>query len=42
MSENNHTYYKDEIIKLISGIESTSILKYIYSIISSYLKSRGL
>lgn len=33
--------YKKKIFELIDKIESNSILKYIYTVISSYLKSRG-
>lgn len=33
--------YKEQIIKMVEKINSNSILKYIYTVISSYLKSRG-
>lgn len=36
----NNEVYKEKIIKLINGIDSNSTLKYIYVIISSYLKNR--
>lgn len=34
--------YKSKIIELLDKIQSKSTLKYIYFVISSYLKSRGV
>nr|DAH33422.1 MAG TPA: hypothetical protein [Caudoviricetes sp.] len=33
--------YKEEIIKKVNSIESSAMLKYIYAVITTYLKSRG-
>jgi hypothetical protein len=38
----NKEEYKEEIIKLINGIENLGVLKYIYEIVKTYLKSRGV
>lgn len=40
--ESKKEEYRQKIIDVINRIDSESILKYIYSVISSYLKSRGL
>ncbi len=40
--EDSKEEYRKKIIDIINKIDSISILKYIYSIISSYLKSRGI
>lgn len=34
--------YRKEIMKMLDKCKSKSALKYIYSIIKSYLKSRGI
>lgn len=34
--------YKEEIINLINKIENSGTLKYIYEVIKTYLKSRGI
>lgn len=41
LEEDEKRYYKEKISEMINGINSISILKYIYSVISAYLKSRG-
>lgn len=33
---------KEEICKIVGGIENTATLKFILSVIKSYLKSRGI
>lgn len=33
-------YYRERIIELINGVDSASTLKYICTVIESYLKSR--
>lgn len=40
--ESKKEEYRQKIIDVINRIDSESALKYIYSVISSYLKSRGL
>lgn len=35
-------YYKDRIIELVEKIENPATLKFILSVIESYLKSRGI
>ena len=40
--ENEKEYYKEKIIKMVNAINSVSILKYIYTVIAAYLKSRGI
>lgn len=34
--------YRGKIIEMINKVESKSTLKYIYAVISAYLKSRGI
>lgn len=34
--------YKKEIIELINKIESGSILEFLYSVISTYLRNKGI
>lgn len=34
--------YKREIVKIVDNIENTATLKFILSVIESYLKSRGV
>jgi hypothetical protein len=34
--------YKERIIEMISKVDSKSALRYIYAVISTYLKSRGI
>ena len=35
------TFYKEKIIEMVNDISNKSTLKYIYIVISTYLKSRG-
>lgn len=35
-------YYKDKIIEMVEKIENPATLKFILSVIESYLKSRGI
>lgn len=44
MSENSFKekdFYKQKIIEIIENIENTATLKFILSVIESYIKSRG-
>lgn len=34
--------YREKIIEMVNRIESKSTLKYIYAVITAYLKSRGI
>lgn len=38
---NDREYYRQRIIELINGVNSSSTLKYICTVIESYLKGRG-
>lgn len=40
--EMSNEEYREEIIKLISKVENSGKLKYIYEVIKTYLKSRGV
>lgn len=40
--EMEEVFYKEKIIERISKINNMSTLKYIYIVIDSYLKSRGI
>lgn len=42
MGEGNADEYKQKIIDVINSVKNVSILKYIYTIITTYLKSRGI
>ena len=40
--DNEKEEYREKIIEMINKVESKSTLKYIYAVISAYLKSRGI
>lgn len=40
--ENEEEEYKEKIIEMILKINSKSTLKYLFTIINTYLKSRGI
>lgn len=40
--ENGTEYYREKIIEMILKIKSKSTLKYLFTVINTYLKSRGI
>ena len=40
--DNEKEEYREKIIEMINKVESKSTLKYIYAVISAYLKSSGI